>query len=59
LHPQPPDFQRAPPAPNKQAQLYGATAAAVAFFTFQNVRRWVKEAAAQQRQRGAAAASGW
>jgi hypothetical protein len=29
--------------------LYAATAVAVAFFTFQNVRRWFKEAR-QQRQ---------
>jgi hypothetical protein len=32
-----------------QAPLYAATAVAVAFFTFQNVRRWLKEAR-QQRQ---------
>ena len=37
-----------PPQP-LQAPLYAATAVAVAFFTFQNVRRWFKEAR-QQRQ---------
>lgn len=30
-----------------QAGLYGITAAAVAFFIFSNVRRWFKEARAQ------------
>lgn len=42
----------APPLP--QALLFGATAAAVAFFIFSNVRRWAREARAQRLAAGAA-----
>lgn len=42
-----------------QAQLYAATAAAVAFFIYQNVRRWAREAQEQRAMGGSGGSSDW
>ncbi|KAL4440578.1 hypothetical protein ABPG75_003579 [Micractinium tetrahymenae] len=45
--------------PQLQAQLYAATAAAVGFFIFQNVWRWVREARAERALSSSAGSSDW
>ncbi|KAL4423157.1 hypothetical protein ABPG77_007810 [Micractinium sp. CCAP 211/92] len=45
--------------PQLQAQLYAATAAAVAFFIYQNVRRWAREAREQRQLSGSGGSSDW
>lgn len=45
--------------PQLQAQLYAATAAAVAFFIYQNVRRWAREAQEQRAMGGSGGSSDW